>query len=146
MKKLLKSFYYAYEGLKFSLKSERNLRIHFCAVFYVTYFAYLAQCELYEMMILVLCFGFVITTELINTSIEVLCDKDQKGYDYFIKRSKDIASAGVFVSAITSFIIGLMVFVPKIHKLIFMTNYMHYIFLILTIPISVIFIFKRRKK
>ena len=59
-------------------------------------------------------FGFVITTELINTAIEATVDIAMPSKNEKAKLAKDIAAGAVVISAITSAIVGLIIFVPKI--------------------------------
>jgi undecaprenol kinase/diacylglycerol kinase (ATP) len=58
--------------------------------------------------------GMVLTAELFNTAIEVLVDLVSPGIHPKAKIIKDVASSAVLLSAITAFIIGLMIFMPKI--------------------------------
>ena len=59
-------------------------------------------------------FGFVITTELINTANETTVDIAMPSKNEKAKLAKDIAAGAVVISAITSAIVGLIIFVPKI--------------------------------
>ena len=59
-------------------------------------------------------FGFVITTELINTAIETTVDIAMPSKNEKAKLAKDIAAGAVVISAITSPRVGLIIFVPKI--------------------------------
>ena len=142
LKKLFKSFEYAFEGIRFCVKSERNLRIHLTAIFYVLFFVCITSIHSFELISLLICFAMVISAELLNTSIEVLCDKESTGYNYFIKRAKDIAAAAVLVCAIFCIAVGLIIFIPKLNLIYQNFSIFHALFLTISIPISLIFIFK----
>lgn len=144
IKKLIKSFVYAFEGFKFCLRSERNLRIHVSMIYYVLFFSAILKITALEVVLLVLCFGLVVSCELLNTAIELICDKEKAGFNYFIKRAKDIAAAAVFSTAVTAIIVGLIVFVPKVPQLLAILNIYYILFIAISLPISYIFIFKRR--
>jgi len=56
-----------------------------------------------------LAIGFVLVAELFNTAIERLGDEAANGVQkQLIKRAKDIAAAGVLLSAMTAFILGIL--------------------------------------
>ena len=63
---------------------------------------------------MVLLIGLVLAAEVINTTIENLVDMYTKDYNERAKVVKDTAAGTVLIFAITSAIIGLMIFVPKI--------------------------------
>ena len=63
---------------------------------------------------MVLLIGLVLAAEVINTTIENLVDMYIKDYNERAKVVKDTAAGTVLILAITSAIIGLMIFVPKI--------------------------------
>jgi diacylglycerol kinase len=67
-----------------------------------------------EWIIVCLCIASVLITELINTAIEELCNKIQTEFDKDIGRIKDIAAGAVFLAAVLSTIVGLILFLPKI--------------------------------
>ena len=69
-----------------------------------------------EWIICIILFGLVISAELMNTAIEnvvdlVTMEKNQKA-----KIAKDVAAGAVLVTAISSAIIGFIIFLPKILK------------------------------
>lgn len=110
----IKSFNYAFNGLKVLLKEEHNSRIHFIAAICVLIAGVIFKLNTYEWMAILFAIGFVITLELINTSIENIADFISPDKHTAIKKIKDMAAAGVLVGAITALIIGLLVFIPKI--------------------------------
>jgi diacylglycerol kinase len=54
---------------------------------------------------------------MINTTIERLSNKICKSVDPVIKEVKDISAGAVFLSSILSFIVGAIIFFPKIRSL-----------------------------
>ena len=74
------------------------------------------------MVILVLLIGAVLAAETINTTIENLVDMYTKEYDEKAKIVKDTAAGTVLILAITSAIIGLIIFIPKIINYIFILS------------------------
>ena len=110
----LKSFGYAFNGLKVAFISEHNLRIHLVATIAVVILGFYFKIEIVEWLILTLTIGFVIAMEFLNSSIENLADYACKEQHPLIKEVKDIAAGSVLVSAISALIVGLLVFIPKL--------------------------------
>jgi diacylglycerol kinase len=61
--------------------------------------------------------GLVFTCECFNTSIENLSDVISPEKNEKVKIAKDVAAAGVLISAIISVTIGIIVFLPAILEL-----------------------------
>ena len=61
-----------------------------------------------------LAIGLVITSEIINSAIENISDFISPEKHDLIKKIKDLSAAGVLISAITAFVIGLIIFIPKL--------------------------------
>ena len=61
-----------------------------------------------ENLILGLCIGLVIVTEIINTCIEKICDFMSPETDERIKLIKDMSAGAVLFAALVSLILGLM--------------------------------------
>ena len=114
MKKLIKRFKYAFEGILIGIKEEQNMKIHITIMILVIIFGIMLKINTTEWIICILLFGLVISMELINTAIENTVDLITKEKNQQAKIAKDVAAGAVLVSAIVSAIIGLMIFVPKI--------------------------------
>lgn len=114
MKKLIKSFKYAIEGIITGIKSELNMKIHITIMILVIIFGIILKISKIEWIICIILFGFVISLELVNTAIENTVDLVTLEKKTKAKIAKDVAAGSVLVSAITSIIIGLIIFIPKI--------------------------------
>jgi len=112
--KRLKSFSYAFNGLKILLREEHNSRIHFVATVAVIIFAIVFDLNVYEWIAIIFSSGLVITAEIINTAIENIADFISPEKNEKIKVIKDLSAAAVLISALTALCIGLIVFIPKI--------------------------------
>lgn len=110
MKKLLKSFYYAFSGIKECIKSEQNMRIHLSIASLIIYFAYFFGIDKSGWIALIITIALVIFAEFINTSIEALGDAVTKKEDKNIKKAKDVSAGAVTVMAITSVVVGIFLF------------------------------------
>jgi len=111
-KRLLKSFKYAFRGIGKLLKKEQNFRVHLIfgaiAVILGVYF----QLQRWEWVVIVLMIALVFTMEILNTVFERLTDMLKPRVHQYVAEIKDVMSAAVLIAAITSIIIGLIIFTP----------------------------------
>lgn len=114
LKDRLKSFSYAFSGLKTLWQEEHNFRIHIFAAILVFIAGVLFNISLIEWVAVILSIGVVLTAETINTSIEKLSDFVSPEKHETIKKVKDLAAAGVLISAATALLTGLIIFLPKL--------------------------------
>jgi diacylglycerol kinase len=118
-KKLTKSFKHAFDGIVASFKGERNMKIHFTIMVLVIISGLLFKISILEWIACIICFMCVIGSEVVNTSIETLVDLVSPEYNDKAKFIKDAAAGAVLIFAICSFVIGLLIFCPKILDLFF---------------------------
>ncbi len=116
-KKLINSFKYAFKGIGSSLKSEQNVKIHFAMMVLVIIAGILLNISMWEWIICFILFGLVISLEMVNTAIEIVVDMVSPEYNLKAGHVKDIAAGAVLVNAIVAFIVGLLIFLPKIIRL-----------------------------
>jgi len=114
MNKFLKSFGYSFSGIAYAFKAEWNFKFHLIALLLVILAGWFLELSLNEWLWVTAAAGMVLTAELFNTAIEVLVDLVSPEIHPKAKIIKDVASSAVLLSAITAFIIGLMIFIPKI--------------------------------
>lgn len=112
--KLVRSFAFAWNGIKLCFALEKNFRIHALLTVIAIILAFVFHVSTIEWIVIGICIGFVITMEMLNTAIEKLCDVVQNEFHPGIKKVKDIAAGAVLVSAIISLITALVIFLPKI--------------------------------
>jgi undecaprenol kinase/diacylglycerol kinase (ATP) len=114
LKNRLKSFSYAFNGLKILFKEEHNARIHFIATIGAITLSVIFQISVYEWIAIIFAIGFVFAMEIVNTAIENMADFLSADMDERIMRIKDLAAAATLVSVIIALITGLIIFLPKI--------------------------------
>jgi len=114
LKKRLKSFVHAFNGLKIALKEEHNMKIHLVATLCVLVLAVFFNINKYEWIAIIFVIGFVFTMELINSAIENMADFISLEKHDSIKKIKDLSAAAVLISAVVAFLIGLIIFLPRI--------------------------------
>lgn len=108
-----RSFKYAWQGIIVSFRSEANLKIHLIIASLVIICGFLFKISVQEWLICIICFGLVISMELMNTVVETLVDYISTDLHPLAGKAKDIAAGAVLVSAILAAIAGLIIFVPK---------------------------------
>jgi diacylglycerol kinase len=114
----LKSFRFAFNGIKKLIKNEHNARIHIVALICVIGLGVFLKIELTEWIALTIVSGLVILTELLNTAVERLADFVETDWNEKIGIIKDYCAGAVLISAIISLIIGGLIFIPKIITII----------------------------
>ena len=93
---------------------EQNLLIHIIATILVTIFGIIFNLKAYEWLLVYSMVTLVITSELINSAIELTVDLYTSHFNPLAMVAKDVAAGAVLIFAISSAIIGLIIFIPKI--------------------------------
>lgn len=114
MKDRLKSIRYALDGVVAFFRSEPNAVIHLVATTLVIILSVVLKLHQAEILTLVIVTGFVWMAELFNTAIEKIMDFISVEKHPAIKYIKDIAAAGVLVSALVALVAGCVIFLPKL--------------------------------
>lgn len=115
---LIHSFRYAFAGLWYALRTQRNLRIHLVTATLAMLLGALLQISPAEWAILALTIGAVVTSELFNTVVEALVNLISPKRHPLAKVAKDVAAAGVLCMAIMAVAVGLAVFAPRLVQLL----------------------------
>ena len=116
-KKLINSFKFAFKGIGSSIRSERNMKIHFTMMLLVVLAGIILNISMWEWITCFILFGLVISLEMVNTAVEIVVDLVSPTFNDRAGRAKDIAAGAVLVNAIVAFIIGLIIFLPKVVEL-----------------------------
>lgn len=114
----IQSFKYAFNGLKIVFKEEYNARIHLLISLVVIICGFIFQISILEWISICFVIGLVISMEIINSAIENLSDFVSPEHHKLIKKVKDLSAAAVLFCAITSVVIGFLIFLPKIIHLL----------------------------
>jgi diacylglycerol kinase (ATP) len=114
----LKSFRYAFRGLVELLRHEHNARIHLFILIVVITAGILLNIGASEWMAILFASGLVFVSECFNSAIEYLSDQITVEENDNIRRAKDVAAAGVLISAVISVATGIIIFLPEIFSLI----------------------------
>ena len=113
---LLESFKYAIEGIIYTIKTQRNMRIHIVIGGLVISLSLFLHISRVDFAIILIVISLVIVAELLNTSIETLLDVLDKRYNKDIKHIKDIQAGTVLIFSIFSVIVGIILFWPYVYR------------------------------
>lgn len=113
-RRLLKSFKYAISGLLYVLKEEQNFRIHILATIIVVILIFTLEVSEYEAFILIISISLVLIGELVNSVFERIVDILKPRLHPYAEKVKDMMAAIVLIASLSSIILGLWIFVPKI--------------------------------
>lgn len=111
MSRFLKSFLYAFYGLKTAWNEEPNFRIQTILAFIVLGFAFFFHFSYMELVAIVVSIILVTTAEIFNTAIEDLCNRIESNHDPEIKKIKDLIAAGVLAASAGALILGVLTFI-----------------------------------
>lgn len=114
IKKRIKSFGYAFQGIGNFIRKEPNAWIHCTAVVVVTSLGLYYGISATEWCIVILCFGLVLMAEAFNTAIERLVDLVSPDFHPLAGTIKDVAAGAVLLGAIAAAIVGCIIFIPYI--------------------------------
>lgn len=113
MKKFIRGFYFAFSGLAYAFKTQRNFRAHCGAVVIISLLSFYLNLNSSEWLWMIAAMALVLITELMNTSIEALVDLVSPQYHEKAGIAKDVAAAMVLLSAIAALLIGIIILLPK---------------------------------
>lgn len=110
----IRSLRYACNGLYLFFRRERNGQIQGTIAVLVVVAGLALGISRLEWVVLLLCIAVVISLEMLNSSIERICNMYTTDFHPAIKIIKDLAAAAVLWSALAALVIGLIVFVPHL--------------------------------
>ncbi|MCA0229567.1 MAG: diacylglycerol kinase family protein [Bacteroidetes bacterium] len=114
IRKMIRSFSYAFEGVVALFRYENNARFHLIAAFGVVLLGIVLGLERFEWALVAIVVGAVWAAEAFNTAIEKLCDLVSPDYHPQIKAAKDLAAAGVMITSVVAVVVGAIVFGDKL--------------------------------
>jgi diacylglycerol kinase len=111
---LLRSFGFAFAGLGFLLRTQRNARIHVVVGTLACMLAAWLGVSRVEWAVLVFTIALVIILEGLNTAVECAIDLASPQVHPLAKAAKDLAAGMVLVAAIASVAVGLLILGPPL--------------------------------
>lgn len=108
----------ALKGVRFASK-ERNFRIDIVCAVITIILGFVCQISAFEWLVVVACFGLVLGGEALNSALEYIVDLASPDYHVLAGKAKDCAAGAVLLFAVASFVIGCIIFIPKLLALVF---------------------------
>lgn len=118
MRRIFRSFWFAWQGVLYCLKTQPNMRLHSLAAAAVLMLGWYLEFSPLEKGILVLTVTMVLAAEMVNTAIETVVDLISPGFHPLAKVAKDVAAGAVFIAAAAAALIGWFLFAPKLLLLV----------------------------
>ena len=109
-----KSVTHAVAGLVFTLRTQRNARIHLGVAVAAIALALWLGLELLQLGILVLTIGAVLAGETINTTVESIVDLLSPEWHERAKIAKDVSAGAVLILSLTAVVVGLLILGPPL--------------------------------
>lgn len=113
MKDRIRSFGYAFRGIRALVASEVNARIHLAATIAVVALGIASHLSSGEWTAMILAISTVWSAEAMNTAIEKLADRTAPERHPLVRTAKDVAAAGVLIASLGALAVGLVVFLPR---------------------------------
>lgn len=148
-KKLFKSFTYAFKGIGYVIKHERNFRIHLSCIIYM--FSILTLTDWFKLTrtdyaVLLVVSALVLSLEIVNTAVENSVNLASKEFTEYGRIAKDAAAGAVLIAAIFAVLTGIAIlFQPeafvKMYEYFKDNVLMFILFMVSVIPMT-LFIFR----
>ena len=110
----IRSFKYAFRGLRVMIVSQHNAWIHAVATIVVVTVSFYFHLTSAEWCWIILAIISVWTAEAFNTAFEFLTDVASPEFHPLAEKAKDVAAGAVLITAIGSVLIGIVVFGPYV--------------------------------
>ncbi len=104
-----RSFYHAYRGLLYAVRTQRNMRFHVVASTVVLVLSLFVGVSKLELAILVLVIAAVLVTEILNTALEFTVDLVTREYHPLARLAKDASAGAVVVTSIAALTVGYLI-------------------------------------
>lgn len=111
--RLLKSFVYAWKGIRYCFQTQQNFKIHTLGFGFMLVSAFYFHFENWEFIACLILSALVFSAELMNTAIESVVDLYTPEYNEFAKIAKDCAAASVLILSTASVCVWVIIVLGK---------------------------------
>jgi diacylglycerol kinase len=109
-----RSFKYAFRGLWYVIRTQRNAWIHALVSIAVILIGLWLQLVPHDWAVIILAIAMVWTAEFLNTALEAVVDMASPQVHPLARVGKDVGAAAVLIAAILSVFIGLLILGPPL--------------------------------
>ncbi|MEW6581162.1 MAG: diacylglycerol kinase [Actinomycetota bacterium] len=104
------SFTWAFEGIVYVLRTQRNMQLHVAAGVVVLVLGLLLDLTRLELLAIIGAVSLVLVAEMLNTALEAALDAVVTGYHPLVKVAKDVAAGAVLVATMNALAVAYLVF------------------------------------
>ncbi len=116
---LLISFRYAWAGIIYAVRTQRNFRIHLAIGFLALTLGISLHIQPIEAAVVAITVSAVLVMELMNTALESVVDLTVgQTYHELAKIAKDCAAGAVLIAAIAAVIVAALIYLPPLLNLV----------------------------
>lgn len=112
MRKFSRSFRWACDGLLYTIRTQRNMRIHILISAVVILLGFALGISRVEWALIFLTISLVMVAEIINTAFEKVVDMITEEFHPLARIVKNSAAGAVLLAALCAVIIGSIIFGP----------------------------------
>lgn len=116
--KFIAGFSYAFQGLWYALRTQRNTRVHAVIATLAILVSIFFRISNVEFAMIFVAITGVFIAEMFNTVIEICVDLASPTYHPLAKIAKDVAAGAVLLNAMLSVVIGLFILGPHVWALL----------------------------
>lgn len=113
----MKSATHAWRGVGIIVRSTHNMWVHIFFALFAIWLGFILKISNMEWIAVLFAIAFVIVAEAFNTAIEIDIDLTSPEYHPYARDTKDVAAGAVLLSGVFAFIVGAIVFLPKLFVL-----------------------------
>jgi diacylglycerol kinase len=113
----LNSFVYAWHGLMYAVRTQRNARVHGFLATIAIILGVLLRISPVEWAMVFIAITLVFIAEMFNTVAEACVDLVTREYNPLARIAKDVAAGAVLLNAMLSVVIGALVCIPHLWPL-----------------------------
>jgi diacylglycerol kinase len=118
VRKSLRSFRFAAEGIRALFRFENNAKIHLVAAMAVVVVGIWLRLDRIEWALVLTQVGLVLAAEAFNTALEKLADVVSPDHHPLIKAVKDLSAGAVLLVVIVAVVVGILIFGTKLIEMI----------------------------
>ena len=112
--KFIAGFGYAFSGLWYALRTQRNARVHVFLAALAILLGIFLRISTVEFALVFIAISSVFVAEMFNTVFELCVDLASPEYNPLAKIAKDVAAGAVLLNAMLSIVIALFVYIPHL--------------------------------
>ena len=108
------SFTWAFEGIVYVMRTQRNMRLHVASAFLAVVAGIALNVTRLELLVVLAAITFVIVSEMFNTALEAAIDAVISDFHPLVKIAKDVSAGAVLIATVNAVAVAYLVFYENI--------------------------------